>query len=88
MNYTSSQAKIANIIKNSTKMNELLAKHPVGADGVPDSKAFASEIVSYLHENDIMLGHWDTMIENAVRDKYSNDSVDLDYSIADDISKA
>lgn len=86
--YTSAQANIANIIKNSTKMNELLAKHPVGADGVPDSKAFASEIVSYLHDNDIMLGHWDTMIENAIRDKYSNGSVDLDYTIVDRIGKA
>jgi hypothetical protein len=87
MTYTTRSKFIADIIKNSEKMNELLAKHPVGADGVPDSKAFALAIVRYLHKSDIVLGHWDTMIENAIRDRYSNSSVDLDYTILDEIEK-
>lgn len=88
MTYTTRSKFVADIIKDSKKMNELLAKHPVDASGVPDSKAFAEEIVRYLHLNDIMLGHWDTMIRDAIRDKYSNGSVGLDYSIIDRIDKA
>lgn len=78
------QPAVKQVIQDSNKMNELLSKHPVSADGVPDSKAFAREIVDYLKLNDIYLSHWDVMIRNAIRDSFTNDeNIELDRDILD-----
>ena len=78
------QPAIKKVIQDSREMNKLLSKHPVGADGVPDSKAFAREIVNYLKLNDLYLSHWDVMIRNAIRDSFTDDQeLELDRDILD-----
>lgn len=76
------QPAIKQVIQDSKTMNKLLSKHPYGADGVPDSKKFAREIVDYLKLNDIYLSHWDVMIRNAIRDSFTSDEkLELDRDI-------
>ena len=78
------QPAIKQVIQDSKTMEKLLSKHPVDADGVPDSKAFAREIVDYLKLNDIYLSHWDTMIRNAIRDSFvGEENLELDRDILD-----
>lgn len=78
------QPTIKKLIQDSKQINKLLSKHPYGADGVPDSKKFAREIVDYLKLNDIYLSHWDVMIRNAIRDSFTDDQkLELDRDILD-----
>lgn len=78
------QPTIKQLIQDTKQMNKLLSKHPYGADGVPDSKAFAREIVDYLKLHDIYLSHWDVMIRNAIRDSFTDDQdLELDRDILD-----